>query len=127
MLNLAEEMYKVKQIDDILKEIKLISTQFQRRLLDVVELVKNQLAWVETHSNFPVDMPQKSVGGLKMEIAILIFRCRTSIRLHTAIEKTIEKRVEFYKGIQLVHHQCLILMDTPYQVFPVRGEHLKNL
>ena len=41
LLNLADEMYKVKQIEDKLKEIKLGSTQFQRRLPDVVELVKN--------------------------------------------------------------------------------------
>ena len=57
LLNLAEEMYKVKQMEDRLKEIKLGSTQFQRRLSDVVELEKNQLEWVETHSNFPANMP----------------------------------------------------------------------
>ena len=57
----------------------------------MVELVKNQLAWIETHSNFLDDMPQKSVGGLKMEIAILNFGCKTAVRLNTAIEKTNEK------------------------------------
>ena len=58
-----------------------------------------------------------------MEIAILNFGCRTTVRLNTASEKTIEKCVEFYKGIQLVHHQCLILTDTSDQVFSIRGEH----
>ena len=67
------------------------------------------------------------MGGIKTEIAILNFGCRTTTRLNIVIEKTIEKCVEFYKGIQLVHHQCLILMDTPYQVFLIRGEHLQNL
>ena len=43
LLNLTEEMYKVKQMEDRLKEINLSSTQFQRRLLDVIELVKNWL------------------------------------------------------------------------------------
>ena len=62
-----------------------------------------------------------------MEIAILNFGCRTTVRLNTAIEKTVEKCVEFYKAIQLVHNQCLILTDTPDQVFLVRGEHLQNL
>ena len=61
LLNLAEEMYKVKQMEDKLKEINLNSTQFRRRLSDVVVLVKNQLAWVETHSNFPADMSRKLV------------------------------------------------------------------
>ena len=104
LLKLTEEIYKVKQMKDILKEIKLVSTQFRRRLSDVVELVKNQLAWIETHSNFPADMPQKSVGGLKMEIAILNFGCKTTVKLNTAIEKKIEKCAEFNTGIQLVHH-----------------------
>ena len=104
MLNLAEEMYKVKQMEDRLKEIRLSSTQFRRRLSDVVELVKNKLAWIGTHSTFPANMPQKYVGRLKMEVAILNFGCRTTVRLNTSIEKTIEKCVEFYKGIHLVHN-----------------------
>ena len=62
-----------------------------------------------------------------MEIAILNFGCKTMVRLNTDIEKTIEKCAEFYKGIQLVHNQCLILTDTPDQVFSIRGEHLQNL
>ena len=127
LLNLAEEMYKLQQMEDILKEIKLGSTQFWRIFSDVVDLVKNQLAWVKTHSNFPVDMPHKSLGGLKMEISILNFGCKTTVGLNIAIEKTIEKCAEFYKGIQLVHNQCLILIDTPDQVFPLKGEHLQNL
>ena len=91
LLNLAEEMYKVKQMEDKLKELKLSSTRFQRILSNVVELVKNQLAWIETHSKFPVDLPHKSVGGLKMEIAILNFGCITTVRLNIAIEKNIKK------------------------------------
>ena len=62
-----------------------------------------------------------------MEIAILNFGCRTSVRLNTAIEKTIEKCAEFYKGIHLAHNQCMILAGAPDQDFLVREEHLKNL
>ena len=32
LLNLAEEIYKVRQMEDRLKEIRLSSTQFRRRL-----------------------------------------------------------------------------------------------
>ena len=62
-----------------------------------------------------------------MEIAILNFGCKIAVRLNAAIEKTLEKCVEFYKGIQLVHNQCLILTDSLDQVFPVKGEHSQNL
>ena len=72
-------------------------------------------------------MPHKYVGSLKRELAILKFGCRMVVRLNTAIEKTIEKCNEFYKGIHLVQNQCMILTDSPDQVFPVREEHLKNL
>ena len=96
-------------------------------LLDVVGLVKNQLAWIETHSTFPANMPQKYAGSLKMELNILKFGCRMVVRLNIAIEKTIEKCAEFYKGIHLVHNQCMILTKSLDQVFPFRKEHLNNL
>ena len=72
-------------------------------------------------------MPRKSIGSLKMEVAILNFECRITIRLNTTIEKTIEKCVEFYKGIHFVHNQCMVLTGAPAQYFPVREEHLNNL
>ena len=72
-------------------------------------------------------MPHKSTENLKMEVAINNFGCRTTIRLNTAIEKTIEKCAEFYKGIHLVHNQCMILTDSLDQGFPIMEEHLKNL
>ena len=93
----------------------------------MVELVKNQLAWIETHSTFLANMPQKSAGSLKMELAILNFGCRTTVRLNTTIEKTMEKCAEFYKGIHLVHNQSMILIVSLDQVFPIKEEHLKNL
>ena len=74
-LILAGEVYRVKQIEDKLKEIEFSSTQFRRRLLDAVGLVKNQLAWIETRSTFLANMPHKSAGSLKMELGILNFGC----------------------------------------------------
>ena len=62
-----------------------------------------------------------------MEVAILNFGCRTTIRLNTTIEKTIEKCAELYKGIHFVHNQCMVLIGALDQYFPVREEHLKNL
>ena len=41
LLRLAGEMYRIKQIEARLKEIALSSSKFQKRLLDVVDLVKN--------------------------------------------------------------------------------------
>ena len=55
------------------------------------------------------------------------FGCRTTIRLNVAIEKTIEKCVEFYKGIHFVHNQCMVLTGAPDEDFLVKEERLKNL
>ena len=62
-----------------------------------------------------------------MEVAILNFGCRMTVKLNTAIEKNIDKCVEFQKVIHLVHNQCMILIEFPDQVFPVKEEHLNNL
>ena len=72
-------------------------------------------------------MPQKTTGSLKMEVAILNFGCRRTIRLNIAIEKNIEKCDEFYKGIYFFHNHCMVLTGALDQDFPVREEHLKNL
>jgi len=58
-----------------------------------------------------------------MDVAILNFGCRITVRLNTAIERTIEKCVEFYKGMCSVHNQCMILIGALDQDFPVREEN----
>ena len=104
MHSLTGELHRVKKIEVRLKELALKSSEFRKRLSEVVELVENQLTWIGTHPTFPANMPQKSTGSLKMEVAILNFGCRTTVRLNTTIEKTIEKCVELYKGIHFVHN-----------------------
>ena len=88
-------MYIIKQIEARLKELALISLEFRKWLSEVVELEKKQLTWIGTHPTFPANMPQNTTGSLKMEVAILNFGCRITVRLNTTIEKTIEKCVEF--------------------------------
>ena len=78
-----------------MKEIALSSLEFRRRLSEVVELVKHQLTWIGTHSTVLANMPQKYKGSLKMELSIVNFGCKTTVRLNTTIEKTIEKCAEF--------------------------------
>jgi len=123
LLRLIGEIYRIKQIEARLKELALNSSEFQKRLSEVVELVKNQLAWLGANATFPTNMPQKTTRILKMEVTILNFECKTPVRLNTAIERTIEKCVEFYKGMCSVHNQCMILIGALDQDFPVREEN----
>ena len=78
----------------------------------MVELVKNQLAWIGAKLTFPANMPQKTTGSLKMEVAIFNFGCKEAVRLNTTIDRTIEKCTEFYKDMCSVHNQCTILAGT---------------
>ena len=90
-LKLAEEVYKIKQIEARLKEIADKSSDFRKELSQVAELVQSQLPWIGANLVFPDHMPQKIVGELKMELALLNFSSKVAIRLNTTIEKTVEK------------------------------------
>ena len=70
LLKLVGEMYRIKQIEAILKEIAHRSSDLRKKLSEVEELVQNQLTWIGANSTFPVNMPQKTVGGLKTELEI---------------------------------------------------------
>ena len=79
---------------------------------DVVELMNNQLEWIRSNPTFPANMPQKNARSLKMEVTILNFGYKEAVRLNTAIDRTIEKCTKFYKGMCVVHNQCMILEGT---------------
>ena len=96
-MKLVEEMYKVKQIEARLKGIAQNAAEFRKKLSDVAEIVQNQLTWIGANSTFPANMPQKTSGSIKMELAILNFSCKSVVRLNTAIDKTIQKCTEFYR------------------------------
>ena len=81
-------MYKIKQIEVRLKEIEHDSSEFNKRLSEVVELVQIQLTWIGANPSFSDNIPQNTTGGLKIELALLNFRSRETARLSTTIDKT---------------------------------------
>ena len=89
LLKLVGEMYIIKQIEARLKEIAHSSSEFKKKLSDVAELVRNQLTWIGANSNFPTNMPHKTVGGIKMELETLNFGCKSAVRLNTSIDKNL--------------------------------------
>ena len=127
LLRMVGETYMTKQIEARLKEIALSSLEFWKRLSDVVELVKNQLAWIVANSTFPANMPQKTMGSLKMEVAILNLGCKEVVRLNTVIDRTIEKYTEFYKSTCSIHNQCMIFSGHQRSIFPSLGGTFKEL
>ena len=85
----------------------------------MVKFLKNQLAWIGSNplqflEAYLLDMPQiyNTYLSLKMEVAILNFGCKATLRLNTTIDRAIEKCTKFYKGMCFVHNQCMILVGA---------------
>ena len=57
------------------------SLNFRKGLMEVGEKVKIQLTWMEANSNFPKHLSQKTVEGIKSEMAVLEFCRKASLRL----------------------------------------------
>ena len=55
----AEEVYKIKKIEAILKEIIRNSSYFRKGLIEITKLVQIQVTLVEANSVFLDLMPQK--------------------------------------------------------------------
>ena len=90
-LSLIEDIYKVKHAEIRLNEIEEKSLSFMEGLLEVGKKVQSQLTWVEANSNFPKHLPQKTAVGLKIELELLEFQRKSSVRLRNGIVKTLEK------------------------------------
>ena len=120
LLKLSREMYKAKHIESRLKETTQNATELWKNFSDVAEIVRSQLTWIGAHSTFWVSIPQKNSGSIKMELAILNFGSKSSVRLNTAIDKTLEMRNEFYKRMCSIHNKCQVSVDTHVHDFPAR-------
>ena len=75
----------------MLNEISAVLLDFKTWLLKVVKKVQEKLTWLESSSTFPTHFPQKIAEGLNIELALLDFGNKSSLRLTTAVEKTMER------------------------------------
>ena len=85
------------------------------------------MALIKANSAFLDNMPQNTVGGLKMELALLNFNSKAASRLSTTIEKNMERCNEFYKKMCATHNKCKTSIATQVQVFLDRDKHMNNL
>ena len=75
-----------------LKEIENESSEFQKRLTGITELMQSQLTWIGANVAFSNNMLQNTTGELNMEMALLNFSSRVAEILNTAVETIVEKR-----------------------------------
>ena len=88
-----------------MNEITTMSLDFRTRLLKVEEKVQGQLTWVESNSEFPTHLPQNMAEGLRIELSLLDFSNKSSLRLTTTVEKTLERCTKFYKKMRIAHNK----------------------
>ena len=55
-LQIAEERFKVHQIDIRLEEIVNIASYFLDRTQDILETLRGKMAWVEANKEYPADI-----------------------------------------------------------------------
>ena len=59
-VKLAEEVYRIKQVESRLQEISVISIEFKTRTQEIAETIKGQLTWLETNKEILENAPMKS-------------------------------------------------------------------
>ena len=70
---------------------------------------------------------QNTIEILKIELALLDFGSKSTLRLTTTIEKTLERCIEFWKKIHIVHNKCQTSSVAKIKEFPDKDQHLKDL
>ena len=110
-----------------MNEISIVSLDFRTRLLKDLKNIQWNLTWMESNSKFPVHLPQKTTEGLRIELAILEFCNKSSLRLNTGIKKTLERCTYFYKKMCIVHNKFQTSFVAKIKEFPNKYQHMKDL
>ena len=95
--------------------------------MEVVELIRSQLTWMETNPVFPNHLPQKTSVELKMELEILDLSNKVVAIFHTTVDKIVEKCNELYRIMSATHNRCQALASIHIPEYPGKEKHLNNL
>ena len=80
-VQIVEEVFKAKQVEDRLQEISAIATEFKYKTQDVVEVIQGRLAWLETTKEPPKNTPVKTTEKLQLEYELIGFSNRATKKL----------------------------------------------
>ena len=72
-LQIAEERFKVEQIDIILEEIVNTTSYFLDRTQDILETLWERMNWVEANKEYPIDISVKYQDTIKQEYKLIEF------------------------------------------------------
>ena len=85
------------------------------------------MTWIESNEAFLEHLPQKIAEVLRIEMELLEFNNKYSLRLTTGVEWTLERFVYFFKRMRTMHNKCQTSSVERIQEFQYKDGHLKYL
>ena len=71
-VQIAGEVFKVKQVEDRLQKILATDTDFKDKTRDIVEVIQGILTWLETTKEPPENTPVKMPERLQLEYELIL-------------------------------------------------------
>ena len=90
-VQIAEEVFKVRQVEARLQEISITATEFKDKTQEVVEVIQGLLTWLETTKELLENTPVKDPASLQLEYELMGFSNRVAEKLIEEVKKTIDK------------------------------------
>ena len=104
-LQITEEVFKVKQIEDRLQEIMNTIAKFRDTTQEIIEVIQGILAWLETNQEQQENTPIKASERLQLEYELIGFSKRVAEKLIEAVQKTVDKCREFSKKVLATYNR----------------------
>ena len=122
-VKLAEEVFKIKQVEAWLQEISVVVTEFKAKTQDIAETIQGQLTWLETNKEPMENIRVKNPERLQLKYDLMNFSNKVAERLIDVVKKTMDKCMEFYKKVLKTHNKCQTSFSKRLQEFPSHEEH----
>ena len=90
-VQIAGEVFKVKQVEYRLQEISATTTEFKDKTQDIVEFIQGRLTWLEKTKELLENAPIKALKILQLEYELIGFNNRATEKLIEVVHKTIDK------------------------------------
>ena len=110
-----------------MQEISATTTEFNEKTQDVVEVIQGLFTWLERTKEPPENTPVKALERLQLEYELIGFSNRVAEKLIEAVQKIIDKCMEFSKKVLTTHNRCQTSSKRRMYELSPNEEHLQQL
>ena len=105
-LQIAEERFKVQQIDIRLEEIVSTTSYFLDRTQNILETLRRRMAWVDANKESPTDICVKDQDTIRQEHELNDFSSNAVEELKKEVKRTQGACAEFCGRVLLTYNRC---------------------